>query len=228
VKTQTPAPASGGPGVQSIAKLKTRDGRLVECLCTFTSEEWQRLLRFAQLADELRQTKLVAAPGALRWTQNVDNEGTVDFRVLEAPTPDEFRALLHLMRPFILSDEPTNFGRVRNILAKQLRDPDFQRYLEREAARFTGAIAGRIRFISDGVVLNSDETLRKWLNAYEYHRDHEKAQELEALHDGFMPMEMTRMHMIELVLDKTRAVLELLNAIRSIECNSNIEPFLER
>ncbi len=102
------------------------------------------------------------------------------FEIVEEPARDSFRALLHAVRPFILVDEETSFGKIRNLLARRLDDPDFQRYLEREKARFNGTMPGKIQFVADGVLLNSDEIVQKWLNAYEYHRDRKKAQEIRS------------------------------------------------
>jgi hypothetical protein len=219
------APPTGPGVVQVVARLRTNDGRLVEHACAFEAGEWALLQRFGQFADELRSTELVSKPGGLRWSQRFDDEGT-RFEILEEPARDSFRALLHAVRPFVLADEETSFGKIRKLLARRLDDPDFRRYLEREKARFNGTMPGKIQFVADGVLLNSDEIVRKWLNAYEYHRDRDKAQEIEALHDGeIFPLEMTRMHVVDLVLDKTRAVLELFNAVRSLERNIVIEPF---
>jgi hypothetical protein len=77
------------------------------------------------------------------------------------PDPDHFRALLLLMRPFVLKNEGTHFGKVVNILRSRLDHPAFRTYLERQKAIFAGQRQQAMKLFSngDGDQLDSDTRL---------------------------------------------------------------------
>jgi hypothetical protein len=62
-----------------------------------------------------------------------------------------------------------------------------------------------VQISSNDVLLNSEETLQKWLNAFEYHRDEDKRQELDTLH-WLWPTDISRALFLALLLDKADAV----------------------
>lgn len=61
---------------------------------------------------------------------------------------------------------------------------------------------------STDVVLNSEATIWKWLNAYEYHQDPEKRAHLESLHH-VLPLESSIPIFLSLLGDKVQAILQL-------------------
>jgi hypothetical protein len=141
------------------------------------------------------------------------------------PDPDHFRALLHLMRPFVLQEEEMQFGKVLNVLWRHLDHPMFRRYFDRQRDIFGGRRWQAFKSMSDGTLINSSETLMLWLNAYEYHRDGEKAAQFEALHHGMRPLiEFSEARFVAIVLDKARAVIEIGNAIFALRTNAPIVP----
>jgi hypothetical protein len=149
----------------------------------------------------------------------------VRFEPKEMPDHDQFRALLLLMRPFVLLDEGTYFGRVRNILARRLAHPAFRAYLDRQKEIFDGRRCQGMRVVSHGTLINSTETLDLWLNAYEYHRDDQKRAEFEALHDDdALPMDYSRALFIHIMLDRARAVVEIGNAVYALQRNLVVTP----
>lgn len=210
--------------ISTVARLKRRTGEVVECACTFDGEEWALLLRYSELVDRLRATHLLSTPGRIGFSLGFNEEGPF-FRTDGAPTNDQVSALLHLMRPFILQ-EATTFKRIKNLLAMNLVDDVFRRYIERQHEIFMGARSmGGVKIVSNDVLVNSERVLHQWLNAEEFHFDDDKHAILESLRDQeFLPKEFTRAVFIDMMLDKARAVVELAHLIRCLQRNLVIEP----
>lgn len=82
--------------------------------CSFAPDEWQLLKRFVSYAQDLAKTTLLSTNAALRFSISADENG-VRFERTELPEPDDFRALLLLMRPFVLKREKTRFLDVVNV-----------------------------------------------------------------------------------------------------------------
>jgi hypothetical protein len=112
---------------------------------------------------------------------------------------------------------------IRNILARRLNHPAFQRYLDRQEAIFDGTRQLMV-VMSNGVQVNSTATLdRLWLNAYQYHRDKEKRATFEALHDQHtLPLDFSDVLFQDIMMDRGRAVLDVGNAIYSMQRNRGV------
>src|SRR5262245_41368633 len=123
--------------VAIVARVRTKDGREVSHNCSFAAAEWERLHRFVTYAKELTTTRLVSTKGALKFSLVSDVDG-VRFQPEAMPEPDDVYALLHKLRPFVLNDEQTHFGRVTKILLRRLDHPDFRRYIKRQREIFAG------------------------------------------------------------------------------------------
>jgi hypothetical protein len=93
------------PTIQVVARLRTRDQRQIAHSCEFTNVEWERLDRFAKYAQELSSTVLVSTPGRLEFSISASEGQGAEFLPVEMPHPDRVRALLLLLRPFVLNDE---------------------------------------------------------------------------------------------------------------------------
>lgn len=117
--------------------------------------------------------------------------------------------LLHHLRPFVLNDEPYSFFRVRNIVAQSTTGSFTAEYLKRVKHNFSGKSMQSQFTVSDGDgIVNSEATLVRWLNAFEYHRDAQKAAEFEARLTP-LPMGITRPLFFMLLAQKAYAVLQL-------------------
>ena len=206
------------------ARLRKRDGTEISHPCSFTLNEWRRLEKFATYSEELTHTALLSTKGKLAFSLHTDHNGT-RFEAKEMPDADQFRALLLLMRPFVLQNEDTCFYRVRNILARRLDHATFRAYLDRQKEIFDGRRCQNMRVVSNGTLINSTTTLDLWLNAYEYHRDDEKRAAFQALHsNNKVLMAYSRALFIHMVLDRARAVVEIGNAFYSLQRNLVVTP----
>jgi hypothetical protein len=121
------------------------------------------------------------------------------------------------MRPFILQKEPTEFGRIRNLLHEKLRGhPEFEKYLEWLKMRFSAANATEpMRVVVPGdLVINSVDAMEFWLNAYQYHQDPEARAAFEAKHHpDLMPMELSVAFFLSILLEKAQAVIRLARVV---------------
>ena len=133
------------------------------------------------------------------------------------------------MRPFVLKSEATYCFHVRTILGKRLTHPAFRAYLDRQRAMFNAERCQAMAFIANDVVVNSVEMLDLWLNAYPYHKNRDKRAFFEALHHpDVLPRELSEAFMIDMMLERARAVLDIGNAIYSLPRNLVIAPFPEK
>jgi hypothetical protein len=124
------------------------------------------------------------------------------------------------------STEPdTYFLRVRNIVARRLDHEAFRAYLDRQKEIFDGRRCQAMLVWSNGMLVNSVETLDLWLNGFEYHRDDDKRALFESLHDErFLPMGFTLAMLTNIMLDRARAVVEIGNAIYALRRNIVVTP----
>lgn len=207
-----------------LVKLQLPDGTEAAHVADFAADEWRILEAFSNYAAELSRTALVSTdPGDLRLSISASDAGVTS--EVAMPDPDYYRALLHLMRPFVLQREATHFGKVVNILLLRLDHPAFRTYLDRQKAIFAGQRQQAMKLFSNGTVINSTETLDLWLNGFEYHRDANKRTRFEALQSETLPVEVSLNLLAGIVLDRVRAVLDIGNAIYNVRRNLAICPF---
>jgi hypothetical protein len=172
------------------------------------------LLDYARYTEAIGQTQFALnarTSGKVRWLE----DGSV---VGEAQAPDvEIRELLHVMRPILLKDEATNFSRVANIVARRLDHPVIRQHIDDWKAAFGQKASQAVYQLTSGdLLLNSDEALDLWLNAFEYHRDKDKQQKL-GKQLGEMPVEAAKPLFVAGLIDKAHAALSLARLVRAIE-----------
>jgi hypothetical protein len=140
--------------------------------------------------------------------------------------PTEFRArepgvlqraaLLHHLRPFVLNDEPYSFFRTRNIVAQSVTGAELAARLKQIKLLFGGKVMQSQFVISDADgIVNAEATLVRWLNAFEYHRDSDKAAELEKRLSP-LPAGFTRPLFFMLLAQKAHAVIYLAHIVAKI------------
>jgi len=179
---------------------------------TFEDQEWKALLDFVQYAKELQSVQLVRQGGPGKLNLSYTAESGISYSV-EMPQEDQFLALLHRLRPFVLQGERTNFYQVCKYLAKQVDDTPFRDFIKSLREYYSGKrMQSIIRVHSNEILINSEDTLMKWLNAHEYHRDHGKQAELEALHQ-ILPLEASRAFFVMMLYEKVDAISILANFI---------------
>lgn len=179
---------------------------------TFEDKEWKALLDFVQYANDLQSIQLIREGGkvTLNISNNVDSGMSYS---VELPPEDQLLALLHRIRPFILQSEPTNFNRVCKYISRRFDDKSIRNFLKSLCERYSGKrMQTIVQVESNKVLINSEETLLKWLNANEYHKDHDKQAELKSLHQ-IVPLEASRTFFVMMLYEKIEVIFILANFI---------------
>lgn len=171
----------------------------------FKDNEWAMLNHFVKYANDLANIELIQQGGSGKLSINYSVEKGFAYSV-DIPPDDKVIVLLHRLRPFILNDEPTNFNKICNCIGKALADDGFRKFIKSLKEYYMGQrMRDLILITSNSVLINADETLQKWLNAHEYHKDIAKQKELELLHQ-ILPLEASRAIFIMMLYDKVRAI----------------------
>jgi hypothetical protein len=194
----------------------TRTGEVAELAGAIDDAHWKILKRFTEFAAELDEAQYVKLQMPLRFAITWNHETGFE-KPTDLPPAQQVREFLHLLRPFLLEDEPTNFLKVCNIFAKYFDHPLFRQNLKELRRSFQGKRSQSYFTISsDDLVLNSEEALKLWLNAFEYHRDEHKRERLNAVHQA-MPLEISKALFIDLLRYKVEAIWWVAAFIKRIE-----------
>lgn len=201
----------------NLTLLDPRNGDHQHLEGQFEEAEWQILQAYSEFTDELIETKLLKTGGSvsvsLSWTEA---SGQIS-ATTELPPDDEIIVLLHRLRPFLLQKERTNFLSVCSLLGKRLNNRMVRGYLKQVREYYTGKeLQGRFRMvINDDILLNSDQALDLWLNAYEYHRDPEKREKMQEL-SQMISFDGAKGILLNVLLAKVRAILMLSQLVNGI------------
>jgi hypothetical protein len=150
-----------------------------------------------------------AKPGreGIPWKVNVSQKTAEGTRVTaELPDEDTLSILLHRLRPFILKNEPGSYDKVMSIIGRHIAQQDVRNLLKQDRRLYDGRGAqNKLRLMSRGMLVNSENTLQDWLNSHEYHSDPDKRDAIAELLDGPLG-DLPRALLISMLLDKTCAI----------------------
>jgi len=179
-----------------------------EYVLHFSGEDRQRLERYLEYSRELLELKALQHLGSCSFSVGMSADGPTQ-TTTALPDWEHVIALLHRLRPFVLQGEATYFNNVVGILRRQIKQGHLKAVLDLIRSDYSGKRMQSLMVLSVGsIVVNSDATFMKWLNAYEYHRDDDKRREIEALEQA-LPTNILRAIFVSLLIDKTRAILNL-------------------
>jgi len=195
-----------------------RGGQQLKVQADFPKQDWQLLLNYSECVHDLRRTRAFQKPLHVRMNFKLMFGEGLSVKI-ELPDWDDVIVLLHRLRPLILLNEPTFFGRIRNLLYQHIDNPGIREMLAYDNRLFTGDISlSQMRIslyggdIRQELTINSDNFFHTWLNAYEYHRDDEKRQFVERINKVF-PEDASKAFLVSLVIDKVKAVNNLCGLI---------------
>ncbi|MBL8523385.1 MAG: hypothetical protein JNN20_06840 [Betaproteobacteria bacterium] len=173
--------SSSDTGPATIGITDPATGKRIEVKLEFAAEESKSLHVYADCAVELAATRFVTEGHGTKLNFNWEASAAPTWKV-DAPPDEVVAAVLHKLRPFVLQDESTSFVRVRSILARTFRDTSIQPFLQGLLTKYDSReMQKMIAMQSNNEVMNSDKMFMTWLNAYEYHRDPAKREQLESL-----------------------------------------------
>jgi hypothetical protein len=157
-----------------------------------SDEELKGLTGYLEDFDRLAATNMGGESNiTIKYTFDV--EKGFAWRVDNLPPEDDIAAFLLRLRPFILAKESSNFYRVCKILGRAIRHAGMAALLRQQRDEFSGrAFQSQIELFSNQTMVNTEVVLQNWLNAYEYHRDPERREELSKVHHERLPLEAIR------------------------------------
>lgn len=178
-----------------------------------SDEEVKLLEDFVEYAEGVWKTDFIQTGEKGEFKINFDREsGTTVSTTL--PDWNQVMVFLHKFRPLLLSNEKTNFYSVRNLLGKKLDDTYFRNALRVQRDLYSGKVSqGEFQFRSNEVLINSEKVLFDWLNSHEYHRDEEKKNFIESLHQMF-PLDASKVIFLRLLIHKAMAAYNLASMIQ--------------
>jgi len=181
----------------------------------FSDDEWQLLEDFLKYAEELFACRLLHSQADCSLNIKWDRDSGISVTT-RLPPWEDVRAFLHTARPLLLQNEATSFYRVNNLLAKKLDHSYLRKMLSYQRQIYSGnRMQSALSIKINELVINSEETLSAWLNAYEYHRDKEKQETLRDL-EQMLPLPALQVIFIQLLLEKTEAVFEMARLVRLV------------
>jgi hypothetical protein len=190
----------------NITARNTVTGEAERLAGEFDDAEWGQLMRFLDRSFRLARCGIVWTQHDLKFGMSAKVGEPTTFTATLPPERD-IAEFLHAMRPFVLKGEPTSFLHVRNILARRLTLASVREHLDQLRERYSGKhIPFAVQF--NDITLTSEEALAKWLNAFEYHQDSDKQEELEAMFRVF-PEDSARALFIYHMLQRASAVGKL-------------------
>jgi hypothetical protein len=140
-------------------------------------------------------------------------DGRVTLLESEVPSDDELAALLHRLRPLILSDEPASYHNIAGLLGRRFAHQYLRDLLKEQRRLFDGRNnQDLVRITANETVINCEQTLFDWLNGYEYHRDAAKREKIASLH-RLVPLEHSMPILIGMLGDKVQAIAQLAGLI---------------
>ncbi len=183
-------------------------GEVFSILGGFSDDAVKLLERFVICAEEVWQTTFIQS--------GQRGQATISFRPNEGITtkttlPDwnQVIVFLHKFRPILLESESLSFKNIQSLLGRHFDNEFLRNFLKLQGDLYYGkADESYIQIKSNKVPLESEKVLFDWLNSHEFHRDEEKAEFIESLHQ-MIPLEVSKVIFLRLLIDKATASLNL-------------------
>lgn len=171
----------------------------------FTDGEQRILHRYLEQYDQLTESKPLREGFPCRSSLKCEQGKGPEVETW-LPDDDTRSILLHRLRPFILQKEPASFVTVSAIVRRCIDDLYIQQLLSEQRKLYDGRDGlQQMQIASNGVVVNSEKVLYKWLNSHEYHRDPDKSDAIAALFAG-LPGDFMLAIMVSMLKDKIMAI----------------------
>jgi hypothetical protein len=195
--------------------VKRSDGTQLDMPAIFEDNEVTLLDQYLASVDDLLQLEIARAGVPSSFEMKIDN-GQITYMKSDVPPGSDVAALLHRLRPLILTDEPANYLRVASLLGKRFEYPYLRQVLKEQRHLFDGRDNQQlVRITSNGTLINCEQTLFDWLYGYEYHRDPSKRAKIASLH-RLMPLEHSIPVFLDLLADKVQAIVQMASMISVI------------
>ncbi len=187
-------------------RIANEDGSdLHDISANFEDHDLALFDNFLMFFEDLTKLTLFQNRQQMQVTVNFHQDKGLNIST-QLPPEENLFALLLQLRPFILESEPTYFYSACNKITKHISNSKVRELIKAGRNLFSGERSQKIFIIqSDTMTINSEKIFYKWLNAYVYHREIAKRQELEAVHN-VLPIEVSRAIFIMMLFDKMDAI----------------------
>ncbi len=180
-----------------------------------SDKNYNRVSKFKIYSEDLEKTKFIHSK--INFQISIGKTSKTPFS-REIPSDEVIADFLIKIRPFILKNEATYFYSICNIVSKSFQNDILNLVMKDIRDYFSGKQFQKlVKFESNNVILNSEETLNDWLNAYMYHRDEVKIQRLKKLHDDIFPLEMSKVLWLLLFQDQAKAIIKMSTIIKNLK-----------
>ena len=189
-----------------------------EVIATLVTEpspnEWRCVRVFKRRVLELSENSLVRGGYDLSANFSWKAGEQSSFTVKNMPPEEPFRALLLTFRHFWANDEPSNFLRVLNIVARHA--PEARAFIDGLRTRWTQALFGGLMFLSfNNENLTANTVFDLWLNAHYFHNEQAKQQDLDHL-SAMMSPAFVKFLLTNAVTECCKAILLLDHALHEL------------
>lgn len=159
------------------------DEEPTELVAVFSDDEIALLKQYCEHSARLRSTtivkeglssevKMAGVDGDAPQVQT--SRGELDFELIGS--------FLHHLRPLYLSEDPASFDNVAGRIGRRFANEAMKRHLKAiRSVKENSPYNGFGQFTIADVPLWDNETLKKWLYAFEYHQNPEKKEYLRDL-----------------------------------------------
>jgi hypothetical protein len=174
----------------------------------FPPEEVQAFEAYYRYEEDLSTVKFLKDGASVALNVNyLDGIGT-SFTA-QLPPEEDIIVLLHKLRPLILNDEHGSYNKITGFIGRRFTDANVRSFLRHQRELYDGRSMQRnFQVQAGGIVINSENVLQDWLNAFEYHRDQDKRKALETLHT-LLPLPASRALFLMLLSDKASAIFNI-------------------
>jgi hypothetical protein len=202
-----------------LSLINDETGETTSIAGEFSDDETRLIEEFVKEAEEVWNTEFIQSGEKGQLNIEWDREtGSKVSTVL--PEWNQVIVFLYKFRPILLQNERTNFYKIHNLLAKKLNHAHFRNSLGVQHELYSGKTAqADFQIKSNQVLLNSEKVLFDWLNSHEYHRDEDKRQFIESLHQ-MIPLDASKVIFLRLLLHKAvaaRNIADLINVVMGKE-----------
>ena len=127
---------------------------------SLSDEDVATLEAFIRYTDELDSVRLVKS--GFQFSYRVQMDETKTILSAKHPEDEELMAVLHRLRPLVLSKEHASFERVSGILGRTFKDDRFHAVLKQIRVTYDCAEPGLPRFIDGSRTLKGDGMDSDW------------------------------------------------------------------
>ena len=173
-----------------------------------SSDEVESLEEYIKNTENL--VSLAVVKNGLKTSVNIKASiNSVPSVSSEMPSYDDVCALLHVLRRFILTREFASYDKVSGIIKRRVKSSNIRSLVERERAVYSGKELQKLYTMSfNSELVNSEQTLSKWLNGYEYHNDREKKQFISNML-GSLSEDNAKAVFLSLLTEKVKAIVAI-------------------